>query len=644
MKLAQCLGAVSAKHRGSVAGTIGLGSKANAAEIAAALLDPEHLSGLIERLPPSVHGRLVRKTLCVLAEAAGAYCYAPAGDAADLELERHGLAFGFRGPWRTEYSLPEDLRRPVLEALAREHLEGMKSARAQRWVGAPLQLAHDAAAVWAALHREPARVKTDGDLYQRAWPKLEAALPPLDVFGGQDALSSRRLGAALLALRQEGCLRVRVDDVSGWETKRQLVPAGNLSRTLESDPLALRGSLLEHVASETTDLAGLALLRAAAGRSAVSLASFGDALERFLEPAGDRVDPGLTRVQRGLLGVQVAWLLGLAEIGFGGDGKPVAVRSANVEFHASRGSGAAGAESQASPGAGAASGEADGAPGPRAVCQGNFEIVLLAHPSPAQRLTLELACEPVAGQPHVYRITRRSVCVGERAGVGPGGVLGALGRLTGEMPQNVARSVSEWAAAAGPPLRVRTAMMLDAGDAQTAGALASGPLAGLVVERVGERMLAFTAGRLDELGRALASAGRELEPGVEKNSGSWEQREHRESAVEHAWTPHVPAAAPKARLVSTLRADRAAPEVGIEASSVDVLEGLELDGPLDVIIEAIENEEEVVIVYAGARGVRQRCIRPIDVDGSQVVAVSGARGDESKFWIQSIIAAAALPG
>ncbi|MGI8429735.1 MAG: hypothetical protein ACR2OB_10620 [Solirubrobacteraceae bacterium] len=642
MRLAQCLGAVPAKHRSSVAGAIGLASKAKTVEIAEALLDPEQLSQLINRLPASVRGRAARKTLCGTVQASGAYYYAPAGDSADLELERYGLAFAFRGPWRTEYDLAEDLRGPLLEALAQGHAEGMKPPRAQRWVGAPLQLAHDAAAVWAALHREPARVKTDGSLYQRAWPKLEAALPALDVFGAPDVLRARRLGTALVALRQEGCLRVRVDDVSGWETKRELVPAGSLGRTLESPPMQLRNRLLEHTASEATDVAGLALLKVTAARGGVSLASYGSALERFLEQGGERLDPSLSPVQRSLLGVQVGWLLGLAEIGFDGEGKPVAVRPTSAMFEAWSGVGSTSEELDAAGGRGSTSHEAHAGPGPRAVCQGNFEIVLLAHPAPSDRLTLELACEPVLGQPHVYRITRRSVGVGERASVGPGGVLGALARLAGELPQNVARSVSDWAAAAGPPLRVRTAMMLDAGDAHTADALAAGPLADLVLERVGERLLAFTAGRLDELRRALAGAGRELEPGLEKISGSWEEREPRETGVERAWQAYVPVAVPKARLVSTLRADRGAPDVPIHGSAVEGLKDFDLDEPLEVILEAIENEEEVVIVYAGAGGVSHRCIRPIEVVGSQLRAVSNARGDESQFWVQSIIAAAPL--
>ncbi|MGI8411591.1 MAG: hypothetical protein ACR2LV_02690 [Solirubrobacteraceae bacterium] len=631
MKLEQCLAGVSAKHRSAVAGAVGLGKRASAQEIASALLDPPHLEALLAllaRLSAPARGRAVAK---VLRAGAQGYLYSPAGDSADLELERHGLAFGFRGGWRNEYAVPDDLRGPLLAALALAHVAAMKPARAERWIGAPLQLAHDAVAVWAALHREPARVKTDGDLYQRAWPKLDAALPRLDVYDAEDFLRQRRLEMALVVLRQEGALRVRHDDASGWETKRELVPTGSLRRTLESGDSELSARLVEHVVIGTLDAAGLSLLSAAAALDAVSLPSLGDALARFLEQAGERIDPRLSKVERGLLAVQVGWLAGRAEIGLSRDGKPVAVRS--VERSEAR------------------EGDGSGA-GPPGICQGNFEIVLLRHPTPAQRLTLELAGEAVAGQPHVYRITRSSVRVGERAGVGPDGVLAALRGVAGDVPQNVARSVADWAAGAGPPLRVRTAMMLDAGEPQLADALASGPLAELVVERIGNRLLAFRADRLGELRRALATAGRELEPGLDRISGQWDDRERRETDVQLAWAARPSAAAgPAGKLVSTLRSPAPVAVESARAGAEDARRDRDgddpeddRDGTIDVILDAIENEEEVFIVYAGARGVSRRCIRPLDVEGSQVRAICNDRGDEQRFWIGSIMAVAAVPG
>ena len=213
----------------------------------------------------------------------------------------------------------------------------------------------------------------------------------------------------------------------------------------------------------------------------------------------------------GVRAVAIAWLAGLAEIGVDAGGRPCAVRPACVE--------------------------AETRPGPVAICQGNFELVVLAVPAPADRLQLELACEAVPGQAHVYTITRRSAVVAERAGLHPDGALGMLRQLAGELPQNVERTVSEWVAGHGPPLRVRTAMMLDAGDPATAERLTRGALAGLVVERIGGSLLAFPAARLNDVAAALATAGRELAPGLDRISGRWDDHDRGSSAVEQEWTP-----------------------------------------------------------------------------------------------------------
>src|SRR5439155_1654614 len=83
------------------------------------------------------------------------------------------------------------------------------SPAAHRWVAAPAQTAHDAAALWAFLAQAPARVKADGELYARAWPKLIEALPPID---GLDAagFGAMRVEMALELLRTSGFLRLRV--------------------------------------------------------------------------------------------------------------------------------------------------------------------------------------------------------------------------------------------------------------------------------------------------------------------------------------------------------------------------------------------------------------------------------------------------
>ncbi len=655
MKLRGALEGVSAKHRSIVASTIGLGKRATAEEIAACLFDDARLAQIVAGLSPDARRAGARKALGARVSHVYTY-YGRVGDPARIELERHGLAFAYRGSWAVEYAVPEDLRGKLAHALAGAHVAGVKAAgRADRWLGAPLALAHDAAALWAALHREPARVKTDGELYQRAWPKLLGALPPLDLFGPDDELGLRRADAALAVLREEGCLRVRLDDALGWETKRELVAAGELAHALGLDADELRRRLLDHLEGKTVDTAGMTVLAAVAARGEVSLASFGAALRGLLEEAGER-DPRSANVNIALLGVQLAWLVGLAEIGVDRSGKPVAVRGCAPGKAGSL----AGSRATADLGA---------APGPRAVCQGNFEVVLLAEPTPLERLVMELACEPVVGQRHVYRITRRSVAVGERAGVSREGVLGALRELAGELPQNVARSIADWAAGCGPPLRVRTAMMLEAVDAPTADALADGPLAGLVVERIGESLLAFAADRLDEVQAALATAGRELEPGLDRISGRWEDRDRGQSAVEREWLPNgAPASASDGRLVSTVGQWKGAQPTPAEprvsappqparassarepangrssgpASPQREREDTAVAEPLDVILEAIEDESEVMIVYAGARGVTHRCITPFEVEGSAVHAYCHLRDDERHFWVGSIMAATAV--
>jgi hypothetical protein len=341
------------------------------------------------------------------------------------------------------------------------------------------------------------------------------------------------------------------------------------------------------------------------------------------------------------------WLAGLAEIGVDAGGRPCAARLACIET---------GTRS-----------------GPAAICQGNFEVVVLAAPAPADRLKLELTCEAVPGQPHVYAVTKRSAIAGERAGVHPEGALGVLRELCGDLPQNVERTVTEWVAGHGPRLRVRTAMMLDACDPATAERLAGGPLAGLVVERIGESLLAFPAARIDDVRHALASAGRELMPGLDQISGSWSDGRRVGSEAQSEWQPRAGGAdAAGGRLVSTLR--QAPPEPGaggrratsaararplqLARASVDdepgppSLEDSEIgedgefgeereDGsPLDVILDAIEDETDVRITYAGAGGVTRSTITPIEIKGAQVHALCHASADERRFWIPSILAAA----
>jgi hypothetical protein len=303
------------------------------------------------------------------------------------------------------------------------------------------------------------------------------------------------------------------------------------------------------------------------------------------------------------------------------------------------------------------------APAPLAVCQSNFEVVLLRAPAPVDRLGLEVCCEAVAGQPHVYAITRASVLVGERAGVHPGGALGLLRALAGELPQNVERTVADWVAGIGPPLRIRTAMMVDAGDPATADRLASGPLARLVVERIGPSTLAFDAGRRSDVERAMKAAGHELEPGIDAISGTWRAESPSGSSdAEAAWAPpserfasddgpptstiadHPPAqrnagpSRPPRPEEATIALDLDDDEIAMVDGDIDPYEDEDEDDlPLDVLLDAIEDEAEVRIVYAGAGGVQTHTIIPVEIDGAQLHALCDGPGDiEQRFWVPAI--------
>ncbi|MCA1683427.1 MAG: hypothetical protein LC685_05525 [Actinobacteria bacterium] len=359
MTLQELLDGVSAKHRVAVARRIGLRKGATAAEIAAILLDAQRLEQVIAELSEPARGFAARQVLGEDRPQYGGHYNSRGGEAGAEELEGCGLAFAFRDSWRTDHVVPNDVLGPLGQALAAAHLRGCGAGTAERWIGAPLQLAHDAAAVWAALHREPARVKTDGEIYQRSWPKLLAALPAIDLDELDDDLHDRRLLAALGFLRESGCLRLRLDADNGWETKRELTATGELLELLSREPDELRTRLLSGADCEPLEMAGLTLL-VRLGRAALSLASLGRAAREFADEAARY--PSIltgTDAQVGARASAIAWLAGLAEIGVDAGGRPCAVRLACVEVEASS--------------------------GPVAICQGNFEIVVLAVPEPADR-------------------------------------------------------------------------------------------------------------------------------------------------------------------------------------------------------------------------------------------------------------------
>jgi hypothetical protein len=603
--LATLLAAVPDPHRRAVAGALGVPTGTPADSLAAALRErlPQVVAGL------SREARAAASHTAVLHEDGVLHNYYGRSEAALLELERQGLAFAFGERYWRRWYVAQELRAPLARALAARHAEGLAQGRAKRWLAAPLQTAHDAAALWAFMHRAPVRVKADGDVYARFWPKLVAALPPLELFSDNDTLGELRLTLVLWFLRDNGFLRLRVDDRPGvYEIRRELVATGDLAAALAVEPETLRERLLA-TSGDAIRRAAQALSETAPGRT-VSLAGFGAALRALLEEAGESVHPSWTDRPLALRGLETAWLAGAVELGADRSGRPVAARLAPLMLERPR--------------------------GPAAVCQGNFELVLLRPPTPAERLAAELAAERVPGQAHVLRITRASVRAGTLARFGSGGLAEALTGLAGELPQNVARSIADWARGVTAPLRLRSALMVDAGDAETAAALAAGPLAGHVVERIGERLLAVRGSELADVERALDAAGVEVEPGLERVSGSWQEPVDRSTPARSAWAPRVPAEQEEAP--GALASNISAPATPAPAEA-DAGDQLQDDEPLDVILRALEKETDVVIIYAGARGITHRQVTPLDLDDARLHAWCHLRGDARSFWLRSIIEA-----
>ena len=556
-------------------------------------------------------------------------------NAAASELERHGIAFAFKQSYMVQYRVPADMHAPLAAALAAAFAGGLPAARPARLLVAPLQLAHDVAALWGHLQRVPARVKTDGAIYQRDAPKLLAALPPLELHDGDGGEAWWRLELALGVLRTEGLVRVRVDDRPGGGGQRELVPAGDPAALLVADPGVLRARLLGHARRWPVCARALALAAAVGPGSAVALAGFGEALRGLCEVSGIAIDPRFGAATLAIRGLQPAWLAGAVRLGVGRNGGPSAVVAEPVEPDS-----------------------ASVMPAPGLVCQANFELIALRTPSPFERLVLALTCEAVPEQAHVFRLTRESARAGERSGLLDGGVLRALERLVGELPQNVARSLSDWTGTVRAPLQLRSAMMLDAGDVAGAEELLAGPLGAHVVERLGPSLLAIRARDVTAVKDALREAGHDLAPGLDRISGRWAEREAAPTQAELAWTPDDDSeTAPTGKQVSTLPAGApAAPRPALSsapaapnpaamsgsaapkpaASKGPALGSFDGEGPIDVVLDAIENDSDVFIVYAGARGTTHRQITPYEVDGAAVHAHCHLRDDDRSFWVGSI--------
>jgi hypothetical protein len=655
--LAELLRSSTKRHRAAVAERAGLASDAPPGELLASLLDPGRLARIAaEDLGANARGLALR---AVLEPGAARLTGGPRADLPALgELEHHGLAFAFGEHWWREYRIPDDLRGPLRRALVDRHCGAVAEAKAERWVGVPQQTLHDAAALSALMARDPVRVKADGDLYSRAWPALERALPPLPL--SEDGFDGMRIDLALSFLRQGGFLRLRVDDVPGATIRRELVPAGDLGATLREPPGALREQLLAEY-DYGVNAAAATLADGLAGRAA-SLESFGEALAALLGETGWAPYRHLDARSAALTTLGPLWLAGAIELGVGTDDRLVAARPRASDGEAAEpvpANGARPAATDREPDDRQEAGAASVGVAPSAVCQANFEVVQLRPPSPADRLVLELCCERSVGQEHVLRLTRASVRCGERALRATGGVREALGRLVGELPQNVERSLADWTAGVKGPLRLRTAMMVEAPDEQAADELEAGALNGLCVERLGPRLLAVPGDALARLGRSLTAAGEELEPGLDRISGSWREPHNRSDEAEYHWLPYEwPEHTPPGKQVSTLgeRASRAARSrngaaasepgaasatatASTPASAHASASSPALDDPIVTVLCALEEGTDVHIRYAGARGLTERQVTPFEVDDARLHAWCHLREDERAFWLSSIQAA-----
>lgn len=602
--LRDLLAQASAAHRRSVAATLGL-SEHGADVVAAALRDPGRLAAICEALAPDARAAAAHAVLgggeIVLARYGPKVDHGPA-----RELERHGITYLFEESWQRAYHVPGDLRRPLAAAIAARHAAAVGKRGAKRWLAAPSQHLHDAAAVSAFCARTPIRVKADGQVYSRMWPKLVAALPPQEPDLGD---GHARVGSALGLLRDGGFLRLSVDDRPGAEARRELVPAGDLAGWLAAADGALEPRLPDHPLLAAT----VALTDALAGRD-VPLTGFGVALRALLTEAGVHIPGGWTTSALAEGGLADRWRMGALQLGVGSGGKLVAARITAVA--------------------------APAADGPPAICQSNFEVVALRPPTPAERLVLELCCDPVPGQAHVWKLTRGSARCGQRAGL-PGGALAALARLCREaLPQNVARTVDGWVRDVRAPLSLRSAIMVDAGDVAGAERLLAGPLSGLVVDRLGDTLLAVPAARLRQVEQALTAAGEELEAGLDRVSGRWLETPSRSQAALAAWSPpDADDRVPAGRLASTLRAGEARPASNAaSAARADPSRSLATD-PIVAVLAALERGGDVFMVYAGARGISERVITPLEVDEARVRAYCHLRRDERTFWLSSIHAA-----
>jgi hypothetical protein len=624
LRLEPALAALPARHRRIVAETIGADRERPGA-IASVLRDDARLEALVRALPDEA-----RAATTALAFAA-VDLWSPPGAARTTRatfdrLERHGLALCFDCTWSLSYLAPLDLVPSLRRVRARAHAARIEDAPAPARSLAPTeQLPNDAAAVGARIVHGGIRVKADGELSVKARKQLATALPPLPIpLPGLDA-GERRAELALMLLREVGALQVSRDDLPGRSTRRELRVDADLPGLLDR-PFDDRVELTRLLRREFADLALIDPLLDALDGRIVTLSALGEALTDLFAEA--RKQPataaGATPAGIGMAAAYMRWLCGGAAIGFDADGRPTTVK--------------VGAEPPPQP------------DGPPCVLQADFELLTLRRPLPHERAAMLLVGEPVPSREHVARVTRERIHSAIRAPRehDAGAILGNLRALAGTLPQNVERSVADWARQAPPRARLRAAIFVDL-DGELADAL--GPL---VAERLAPHLLAVRAGELAEVDAALRKVGVELEPGLDRVSGPWTDTSGDQDRHDHPWRPSSGGertAPPAGQLTSRIDEDAPAPpsaaiqaaqrqndRFGIDLDLQDVPLDDELE-PGEVLLESFELGAPVELCYAGAGGTIVEHVTVEELDGARFLVADADTGARRWRWIRAVLEA-----
>jgi hypothetical protein len=630
--LERSLAALPLPHRRVVAETIGAASPKPAA-IAAILSDEAHLAGLVAGLPNGARAAVTELAF------ADVELWAPGSvrppDAASLDvLERHGLALCFRSAWSLVYVAPSDLvpvlRRIRIRAHARRIADAAQSAAA---FPTSEQLLHDIASLGATIAHGAVQIKADGDLYAKARPKLAASLPPLG--DGTPDFGERRIDLGLALLQELDMLRVASDDLPGRSTRRALELGGDLAELLDR-PFGDRVRLAGVLRRTFNDLQLIdPLLDELAGRT-IGLQELGAAVNGLFDEACklSRGDEG-TDVATALAAVRLRVLAGGATLGVDAAGDPVTVTL------------------RPPPPLEPA--------GPPCVAQADFELVALRPLVPSERADLELLCEPVPGREHMARVTRERIhgavkVLRERD---PAVILGRLGRLAGALPQNVARAVEDWVVETPPRARLRSAIIVDLGDAELGERVAE-RLGPLVVERLAPHLLAVAAGDIGKVATGLRKAGVELDPGLDRVSGAWQEPKRVEDHSGLWWRPSAEPdghlSAPHGRLVSGLDQD-SGPADASPISAAAILARLqelnfgieEYDDeddedddeagrePAEVLLDAYAADRPVELRYAAAEGTVVLQGTVAELDGARFKLSGPLAGPLRWRWLKGLL-------